>query len=150
MCELTLIRRSSSGLRYLSITCVSLPCIGLDLIVMTSAWLFCSHRPWRELIYGPPKQRILTGTPFLQVLLLGFPIQFVLVRIMFRARQAGVQLTDQRVRLTTEVLQGIRLIKFCAWEAFYANRIGALREKEVTKIRHIARVSAFESDLGRH
>ncbi len=46
-----------------------------------------------------------------QVLLLGFPIQFLLVKMMFAARSKGVVITDQRVRLTTEV-RGIRLINF--------------------------------------
>lgn len=37
-----------------------------------------------------------------------------------------------------KVLQGIRLIKFYAWEAFYTNQIGALREKELRTIRTMA------------
>ena len=52
---------------------------------------------------------------------------------MFRARFGGVKITDRRVRLTTEVLQGIRLIKFYAWESFYAHQIATLREKEIRK-----------------
>ena len=81
---------------------------------------------------------------------------------MFLSRKSGVQITDRRVRLTSEVrvlytfqahldpslkrrsvaqvLQGIRLVKFYAWEAFYAHRIGKLREDEVAKIRRIAYV----------
>ncbi|EJD02283.1 multidrug resistance-associated ABC transporter [Fomitiporia mediterranea MF3/22] len=74
----------------------------------------------------------------LGVLIIGFPIQFALVRVMFRSRRSGVQITDRRVRLTSEVLQGIRLIKLYAWEAFYAHQIGGLREKEIVKIRRIA------------
>ena len=38
-----------------------------------------------------------------QVLVLGFPVQFLLVKMMFAQRKKGVVLTDQRVRLTTEV-----------------------------------------------
>lgn len=57
---------------------------------------------------------------------------------MFRARRSGVQVTDRRVRLTTEVLQGIRLIKFYAWEAFYAHQIAGLREDEIKQVRRIA------------
>jgi hypothetical protein len=49
-------------------------------------------------------------------LLLGFPFQFILVGIMFKQRKKGVVFTDARIKLTTEVLQGIRLIKFYAWE----------------------------------
>ena len=38
-----------------------------------------------------------------QVLLFGFPLQMILVKVMFGQRRKGVALTDQRVRLTTEV-----------------------------------------------
>ncbi|KAF5370935.1 hypothetical protein D9615_009781 [Tricholomella constricta] len=74
----------------------------------------------------------------LGVLLLGFPIQLILVKIMFAQRQKGVQITDTRVRLTTEVLQGIRLIKFYAWESFYINQIGNLRTREIATIKKSA------------
>ncbi|KAH8110164.1 multidrug resistance-associated ABC transporter [Phellopilus nigrolimitatus] len=78
----------------------------------------------------------------LGVIVLGFPVQIVLVRIMYAAMLSGVKITDRRVRLTSEVLQGIRLIKFYAWEAFYAHQIGGLREKEIAKNRRVAIASA--------
>ncbi|KAF8960708.1 ATP-dependent bile acid permease [Flammula alnicola] len=59
------------------------------------------------------------------VLIVGLPIQF----------EKCVKITDRRVRLTTEVLQGIRLIKAYGWEAFYAQQITRLREQEVKRIR---------------
>ena len=37
-----------------------------------------------------------------QVILLGFPLQFVLVKILFAQHQKGVKITDQRVQITTE------------------------------------------------
>ncbi|TDL20293.1 multidrug resistance-associated ABC transporter [Rickenella mellea] len=74
----------------------------------------------------------------LGVLIIGFPIQFLLVRVMFAQRKKGVKITDRRVRLSTEVLQGIRLIKFFAWESFYTHQIGGLREKEIATIRIMA------------
>ncbi|KAF8882128.1 hypothetical protein BD779DRAFT_1675113 [Infundibulicybe gibba] len=74
----------------------------------------------------------------LGVLLLGFPIQMLLVRVMFNQRKKGVGITDTRIRLTTEVLQGIRLIKFYAWEGFYTGQIGKLREREIKTIRKSA------------
>ena len=40
----------------------------------------------------------------------------MLVRIIFNQRKKGAVYTDARVRLTTEVLGGIRLIKRYAWE----------------------------------
>jgi len=57
---------------------------------------------------------------------------------MFTQRKKGVHLADKRVRLTTEVLQGIRLIKFYGWEAFYTHQIGQLRTGEIKTIRTAA------------
>ncbi|PPR03716.1 hypothetical protein CVT24_007391 [Panaeolus cyanescens] len=74
----------------------------------------------------------------LGVLLLGFPIQFVLVKVMFTQRKKGVQYTDKRVRLATEVLQGIRLIKYYAWESFYTQEIGGFRTKEIQTLKKMA------------
>ncbi|KAG6863993.1 hypothetical protein C0991_001277, partial [Blastosporella zonata] len=71
----------------------------------------------------------------LGVLLLGLPIQFILVKVMFTQRKKCVQFTDKRIRLTTEVLQGIRLIKFYAWESFYIDRLGRVRALEIKAIR---------------
>ncbi|KAJ7827865.1 multidrug resistance-associated ABC transporter [Mycena olivaceomarginata] len=66
----------------------------------------------------------------LGVLLLGFPLQIVLFGVMFKQRKKGITITDMRVRLSNEVLQSIRLIKYYAWEGFYMHQIGALRECE--------------------
>jgi L-ribulose-5-phosphate 3-epimerase UlaE len=54
---------------------------------------------------------------------------------MFTQRNKAIKITDKRVQLTTEVLQGIRLIKCYGWEMFYLHRIGGLREAEVKAIR---------------
>ena len=75
------------------------------------------------------------------MLIMGFPLQLVLVRVMFGQRKKGVVFTDQRVRLVTEVLQGIRLIKLYAWEAFYAHQIASLRATELKAVRKLAYVS---------
>jgi ABC-type bacteriocin/lantibiotic exporter with double-glycine peptidase domain len=55
--------------------------------------------------------------------------------IMFNQLKKGVKITDKRVRLTTEVLQGIRLIKAYGWEAFYTHQITLLRQREIQRIR---------------
>ncbi|PPQ81309.1 hypothetical protein CVT26_015196, partial [Gymnopilus dilepis] len=71
----------------------------------------------------------------LGVILLTLPIQFVLISIMLTQFKKGVKITDQRVRLTTEVLQGIRLIKVYGWESFYLGRIVQLRSQEIKRLR---------------
>lgn len=85
--------------------------------------------------------------------------------MMYTAREKGVKYTDQRVRLSTEVhsfpvldllgvvgsrtqmqvLSGIRLIKYYAWEAFYAHHVGVLREREVATIRRLSCVTPLQS-----
>ncbi|KAF5360312.1 hypothetical protein D9758_009126 [Tetrapyrgos nigripes] len=72
------------------------------------------------------------------VLILGTPIQGILVMIMFKQRQKAVAITDKRMRLTTEVLQGIRLLKFYGWEDFYISRITGLRQGELNAVRKSA------------
>ncbi|KAJ7503910.1 hypothetical protein B0H11DRAFT_2352827 [Mycena galericulata] len=74
----------------------------------------------------------------LGVLVLGFPMQMLLVKVMFTQRKKGVKITDTRVRLSNEVLQGIRLIKHYAWESFYTHQLGALREREIATVRKTA------------
>ncbi|KAI0635122.1 multidrug resistance-associated ABC transporter [Trametes polyzona] len=73
----------------------------------------------------------------LAVLLIGFPLQLSLAKVMFGQRKKGVVLTDQRVRMTTEVLSGIRLLKYYAWEQFYARQVDVLREREVRTLRRL-------------
>ncbi|KAG6830985.1 hypothetical protein H0H92_013457 [Tricholoma furcatifolium] len=74
----------------------------------------------------------------LGALLLAFPIQLVLVKILFAQRKKAVVFTDKRIRLTTEVLQGIRLIKSFAWESFYISQTGLLRTGEIKAIKKSA------------
>ncbi|KAG6889349.1 hypothetical protein C0992_005577 [Termitomyces sp. T32_za158] len=71
----------------------------------------------------------------LAVMVLGLPFQAILVMIIFKQREKGVKITDTRVRLTTEVLQGIRLLKAYAWEEFYAAQIGRYRAGEIATLR---------------
>jgi ATP-binding cassette, subfamily C (CFTR/MRP), member 1 len=71
----------------------------------------------------------------MQILVLSFPIQIILVRVMFLQRRSGVAFTDKRVRLTSEILQGIRLLKAYTWEDFYADAVTQLRKKEIATIR---------------
>ncbi|RXW22412.1 hypothetical protein EST38_g3441 [Candolleomyces aberdarensis] len=71
----------------------------------------------------------------LGVIIFGFPLQIVLVKIMFTQRNKAIKITDKRTQLTNEVLQGIRLVKCYGWETFYLLRIGGLRAEEVKAIR---------------
>ena len=49
------------------------------------------------------------------VLVLGFPVQGIMVKLISKVRRSGNGITDSRVRLLQEVVQGIRLVKIYAW-----------------------------------
>ena len=38
---------------------------------------------------------------------------------------------DERVKLMSEVLHGVRSIKFCAWEEYFLGRVGRCRNQEL-------------------
>jgi ATP-binding cassette subfamily C (CFTR/MRP) protein 1 len=68
-------------------------------------------------------------------MIIAIPFQFLLVKVLLNQHAKGVKITDKRVRLTTEVLQGIRLIKAYGWEAFYAEAIAKFRKGEIKTIK---------------
>lgn len=74
-----------------------------------------------------------------------FTINFIQARIgknIGETRRRLVKLTDERVKVMNEVLQGMRIIKFYAWEEAISNRIELLRKKEVEALKqyHIGRM----------
>jgi len=105
-------------------------------LIPSIAGLFCPRRTRCMSLPSKISRRLLN--PVHQVFILGFPVQLLLVKIMFTQRKTGVKITDKRVRLTSEVLQGIRLIKLYAWEAFYTRQVGELRMREIKTIRKAA------------
>jgi len=79
----------------------------------------------------------------IQVIVFALPLQGILAMIMFNQMKKRVKITDKRVRLTTEVLQGIRLIKAYGWEAFYTHQITRLRQQEIKCIRKSSVVASW-------
>ncbi|KAG8710747.1 hypothetical protein FRC09_020949 [Ceratobasidium sp. 395] len=71
----------------------------------------------------------------LGVLIFGIPVQAILVRRMIQARRATVLLTDKRVRLLQEILQGIRLLVLFGWQNHYGSKVLGFRRSELVRIR---------------
>ncbi|KAJ3033620.1 hypothetical protein HDV00_006018 [Rhizophlyctis rosea] len=71
------------------------------------------------------------------------PIQMRLMKILSQVRRNVAPITDQRVRLTQEVLQGIRVLKFFAWEASFAEKIETIRNKEMKEVFRRSFLNAF-------
>lgn len=65
-----------------------------------------------------------------------------------RARTSAAQstkYTDERIKVINEALQGIRIIKFYAWEAAFLQRIHALRERELSMLRTKSALKALNA-----
>jgi hypothetical protein len=68
------------------------------------------------------------------LLVIGAPIMTKAVRSLFVRRSAINRITDQRVSLTQEILQGVRFVKYFGWEGSFLKRLGDIRKKEIRTI----------------
>jgi ABC transporter transmembrane region len=62
------------------------------------------------------------------------PALILAMRQMFKLRQMSMQWTDKRAKLLQELLGGMKIIKFFAWEVPFLNRIFGYRQKEMTYV----------------
>jgi ATP-binding cassette subfamily C (CFTR/MRP) protein 1 len=58
-----------------------------------------------------------------------------LFKQMVKHRQAQMVIIDKRVRLLTEVINGIRAVKLYAYETFFGDKISSLRKQELVKLK---------------
>ena len=49
-------------------------------------------------------------------------------------RKSTLEITDERVRLTNEVINGIRVIKFFAWEDLFNKKVSKVRRQELIQL----------------
>src|SRR5690349_1253971 len=77
------------------------------------------------------------------IMLLFGPIQGLAMRQLIKARKKVLPLTDKRVKLTQEVLQGIRVVKLFAWEKSFLSRLDGLRIAELAGTRGIMIIRSF-------
>ncbi|KAG7444868.1 ABC transporter [Guyanagaster necrorhizus] len=70
------------------------------------------------------------------------PIQTKVMKNMFAFRESGMRWTDKRAKLLQELLGGMKVVKFFAWEIPLAKRIKEFRQKEMSFVRSILLVKA--------
>ena len=75
------------------------------------------------------------------------PLSTLVARSLARLRKRIVKLTDARVKLSSEVITGIKAIKLYAWEEAYEERILNLRTKELGAIRLASLVGLWNNIL---
>lgn len=59
------------------------------------------------------------------------PIQGKFMKTLFQIRRKTMEWTDKRAKLLQELLGGIKIIKFFAWEAPFLERVAGYRKKEM-------------------
>uniref|UniRef100_A0A8B9QDR9 Multidrug resistance-associated protein 1 n=1 Tax=Apteryx owenii TaxID=8824 RepID=A0A8B9QDR9_APTOW len=78
---------------------------------------------WQEL--GPS---VLAGVA---VLLLVIPINALIAAKVKSLKKSQMRYSDQRVKLLSEMLHGIKILKLYAWEPSYQKKVMSIREREV-------------------
>eukprot|EP00177_Eucheuma_denticulatum_P007234 GFKZ01013162.1.p1 GENE.GFKZ01013162.1~~GFKZ01013162.1.p1 ORF type:complete len:1384 (+),score=212.46 GFKZ01013162.1:285-4436(+) len=71
----------------------------------------------------------------LLVTLATLPAQTLLMKAMLKLRKANISVTDRRVKLMNEILQGIKAVKFYAWEVPFAAAVEKERAEELKKMK---------------
>lgn len=54
---------------------------------------------------------------------------------------------DQRIKMMNEILNGIRVLKLCAWEKAFIHSITRIREKELEYIKKKSIINSISSIL---
>ncbi|KAJ1564732.1 hypothetical protein HK096_006556, partial [Nowakowskiella sp. JEL0078] len=75
------------------------------------------------------------------------PVQLLAQRYLTRMRREASLITDIRMRTTQEVIQGVRVCKFYAWEKPFIKVIEDLRSKEILKTRKMLIIRALISSI---
>lgn len=76
---------------------------------------------YTALLYACMGPSMLVGIGLMIMLI---PVNAMFLGILAKARERTLKFTDSRVKLTNEVLQGIRSIKSYAWEKAYLGQVG--------------------------
>ncbi|KAI8811652.1 P-loop containing nucleoside triphosphate hydrolase protein [Cladochytrium replicatum] len=82
------------------------------------------------------------------VLLFMVPIQMQLIKVLMVLRKRIAGITDERLKVIQEILGGIRVIKFFAWEDSFLGRVWKLRQNEMKNVINSSFIRALIQSLG--
>ncbi|KAF3198093.1 hypothetical protein TWF106_001072 [Orbilia oligospora] len=114
----------------------------------TDTWRVDQATSWSHMVWTSPIQ-IFVCIALLVVnvgvsALAGLGLLFVLVPFiawaistLAKRRKAMNHITDKRVSLTQEILQGVRFVKLFGWEESFLKELGTLRHREVRAIQFL-------------
>ena len=96
------------------------------------------------LIYQQVYEATFVGIGFMMAVA---PINIIVFIFISSIRKQMLLVNDQRVKIMNEVLAGIRILKYYAWEAAFAGKVMAIREDELLLLRKLAYVIAIGFSL---
>lgn len=91
------------------------------------------------LIYQLVGPSTFVGLAFMLILM---PMNGFIFGFANAIRRKKVKVSDVRVKLTNEILSGIRVIKYYAWELAFAKKVNEVREEELIHLKHLAYIIA--------
>ncbi|CAH1183157.1 unnamed protein product [Phaedon cochleariae] len=86
------------------------------------------------MIYSRVGYSVVAGVGFFLVMM---PLQVYVGKRASAMRMKSAKQTDERLQLTTETLNAIKIIKMYSWETFFETKINAVRKQE---LKHLAPV----------
>jgi ABC-type multidrug transport system fused ATPase/permease subunit len=96
------------------------------------------------LIYNQVGNATWVGVAFMIFLA---PINVWVFGVVSKQRQKVLTFSDARVKMMNEILSGIRIIKFYAWERPFNKEVATLRSQEMQALTHLAYVTAVGFSL---
>jgi len=96
------------------------------------------------LIYNQVGNATWVGIGFMMCLI---PTNGVVFSNVSKMRRKVLKYSDERVKLINEILSGIRIIKFYAWENPFNKQVNRLREKELKALTKLAYTTAIGFSL---
>ncbi|GAA5860817.1 hypothetical protein JCM3774_003151 [Rhodotorula dairenensis] len=76
------------------------------------------------------------------LVIVALPMQTYAMRQLFKGRQQAQVFTDERIKTISELLSGIRIVKFFAWEKPILANVATSRKRELGKVRKLLSIRA--------
>ncbi|XP_068236627.1 multidrug resistance-associated protein 1-like [Palaemon carinicauda] len=90
-------------------------------------------------ILGPP---VLAGVGILVLLV---PVNSVIANKIKTISSSQIKLQDKRIKMLTEIIGGIKVLKLYAWEVAFGKRVELVRKEEIVNLRRMAYLEAAVS-----
>jgi len=74
------------------------------------------------------------------LLIIAMPLLGRAIKSLFKRRKEINKVTDQRVGLTQEILQGVRFVKYFGWETSFLGRLRDIRRREISKVQFLLNI----------